>query len=424
MRKITKLSIFSGLLVLVMLAGLLGACTQEAPAPAAPAAPPAPIVIGEISAYTGPPATLFEHQKAGMQFAIDEINAAGGIKALGGAKLEMINLDHEFKAELAKEAAERLINKDKVDVFVMGSPSGFGVMIGEICEQAGISNWTLCVNTPEKTLQGFETVFSLPINSEMLGYVGLEYLKHIEEEYLGKKPQTIALLHADNEFNNQNAKAWTSHAPEFGYKVVGDVAYTWPSKDVTPFLLKVKATNPDVLFISDVGEGVQIERALDVQGWDPLRIGLQSSYMGSGIIESLGERAEGLPGVGWFVKGATPDSVTFADKFEAEYGYPADSFSGIGYQNIWVIKAAIEKAGSRDRMAIARAGRELVYTKKDGPFVLPYDGKIDFDETGQVPLGVASGTKMQVQNGAWVSISPPGEGIKFKFRDAWADWKK
>ncbi|MFC1969576.1 ABC transporter substrate-binding protein, partial [Chloroflexota bacterium] len=138
MRKITKLSIFSGLLVLVMLAGLLGACTQEAPAPAAPAAPPAPIVIGEISAYTGPPATLFEHQKAGMQFAIDEINAAGGIKSLGGAKLTMINLDHEFKAELAKEATERLINKDKVDVFVMGSPSGFGVMIGEICEQAGI----------------------------------------------------------------------------------------------------------------------------------------------------------------------------------------------------------------------------------------------------------------------------------------------
>ncbi len=383
------------------------------------------VLLGEISAYTGPPAIMMTHQKNGMELAIEEINAGGGIKALGGAKFKMINLDHEFKAELAKETAERLIYKDKVDVLIMGSPSGFGVMVGKIAEEAGISNWTLCVNTPEKTQQGFKTVFSLPINCAMAGFSTLDYLKDLEKKYLGKKPKTIGVLHADNEFTNQNAASLHKYAPEFGYEIVADVAYTWPSKDITPFLLKVKAANPDVLIISDVGEGVQVERALSVLDWHPLRIGIQSSYMNVGLIESLGERAEGLMGQGWFVAGATPDSITFAENFQKRFGYPADSLSGIGYQNIWVIKAAIEKAGTKDRMAIARAGRELVYTKKDGPFVLPYDGKIDFDdETGQVPLGIAIGTKHQVQNGEYVSIFPPGKGITFKFRDAWAEWKK
>jgi branched-chain amino acid transport system substrate-binding protein len=336
----------------------------------------------------------------------------------------MINLDHEFKAELGKEAAERLIYRDKVDVFILGVPSGMGVMIGKIAEEAGISMWTLCVNTPAKTQQGFKTVISLPINSDMLGYMGVKYLKYLGENHLSHMPKKVSLLYADTEFNQQNLRGLKKYAPKFGFEVGKTVAYPFPSKDITSFLLKLKAAKPEVLFIIDVGEGVMIERALAVLGWDPLRIGLQSSYMNTALIEALGKRAENLLSIVWFAEDATADAKKFAVKFKAKYGYDADSFAGVAYQNMRAIAAAVEKAGSRDRMAIARASRQLVYTRETGPLVLPMK-KIIFDETGQAPMEIHGAPGTQVQGGKFVSMMPPAKNVKFRLRDAWkAEWGK
>ena len=76
----------------------------------------ATVRIGNIEPMSGPSATLGQQGKAAREMALEEINAAGGIKSLGGMKLELIYADSESKPEKGVAEAERLINTEKVHV--------------------------------------------------------------------------------------------------------------------------------------------------------------------------------------------------------------------------------------------------------------------------------------------------------------------
>ncbi len=439
MNKKVIVRLVGALLVLVLLVGMFGACAKPSPGPApAPAPAPAPkpkiekVVIGEIAAYSGPIASITERVTNGQEMALEEINAAGGIKSLGGAKLEIIHLDHEWKAELMKEHVDRLINREKVHVLIQGSPSGFGVLVGKMANAAGIADYTILVNTPAKNEQGFNNVFSTPKNSRMIAYTTYEFMNFLADKYMSKKPKTIGLLYADTEYNNQVIEGAIKRAPEFGYEVVSDVVFPCPSKDLTSFVLKLKADNPDWLFINPIGEAVAIERALDVLGWDPLRIGVEGSYVETALIEGLSSRAENILSLGNYSEEATPAAKVFADNYRKKYGDDPDSMSAQGYQIVHVIAAAIEKAGAEGnwdtleyaRLSIIEASQKLVYTDKTGPLVQPYK-RIEYGPDGQVPLELTPTAGTQVQDGKFRKIYPEmAGGASMKFRDGWKKWMK
>jgi branched-chain amino acid transport system substrate-binding protein len=415
-----RLNVFLLVLALATLP-LLATSARSASSASKPAAT---IKVGEICDYSGPARAICGHQRAGFDLAFEHINAAGGIKSLRGAKLEMIHLDHEFKAALAKEQADRLINREKVNAIILGIPSGFGVMVGQMAEAAGIPYYPALVVTPAKTEQGFKNVFSVATTSPMISYAGYQYLDFLTKEYLSKKPTRVALLYADTEYNIEVLKGVNAQATEFGYQVVATVAYPFPPKDLTSFVLRVKAANPDVVMVSPAaGEGPLIDRTMDTLGYDPLRLGLMSAYMDLAYIESMGAKGENSVSIGWYAESMNADAKVFAGKFKARYGYPADSFAAMGYQIARVIGAAIEQAGSAEGKAIVEASRKLNYTKATGPMVLNYQS-IRFDPKGQVPRELTGTVGLQVVNGEYVSISPKVSGITFKFKDSWKDWKK
>ncbi|MBI2317604.1 MAG: ABC transporter substrate-binding protein, partial [Betaproteobacteria bacterium] len=300
-----RLKVFLLALGLVTLP-LLAASARSA---SSSAAPPKTIKIGEICDYSGPARAICGHQKAGLDLAVEHINAAGGIKSLGGAKLEMIHLDHEFKAALAKEQADRLINREKVNALILGIPSGFGVMVGEMTEAAGIPYYPALVVTPAKTEQGFKNVFSVATTSPMISYAGYEYLNFLAKEYLSKKPARVALLYADTEYNIEVLKGVNAQAKQFGYEVVSTVAYPFPPKDLTSFILRVKASNPDVVLVSPAaGEGPLIDKTMDTLGYDPLRLGLMSAYMDLAYIASMGAKGENSVSIGWYAEAMSADA--------------------------------------------------------------------------------------------------------------------
>jgi len=414
---------------------MFGACAQPAPAPSPAPAPAKPkievIKIGEVGAYSGPIASISERLKNGMQLAIEEINAAGGIKSLDGARLEITHLDHEWKSELAKEHVDRLINRDKVHVLIQGSPSGFAVMLGKMANSAGIAHYTILCNTPDKNEQGFNNLFSAPKNSRMIAYTTYELMDFLVDKYMSKKPKTVGLLYADSEYNNQVIAGAIQRAPEFGFEVVSDIVYPFPAKDVSPFVLKAKAANPDWLFINPIGEAVAIERALDVLGWDPLRIGVEGSYVETAFIEGLSDRAEDIISSGNYANDATPDSMEFADRYNQKFNDSPDSMSAQSYQIVYALAAAIEKAGAEGnwdtleyaRLSIIEASQKLVYTDKTGPMVQPYK-RIEFGPDGQVPMELTPTVGTQVQGGKFVSVYPEKPGITLNFRDSWKKWMK
>jgi branched-chain amino acid transport system substrate-binding protein len=406
--------------VMILLASFLVACSGT---PSGGSTKATTITIGDLAPYSGSVAVGMNHQRDGTKMAIEEINAAGGIKSLGGAKIELLSLDNEFKADATQAVAQQLVNNPKVSAIIYGAPSAYAVMVGKMADQANIAMWAMSTNTPAKTQQGFKTIFSIYPNSDMLGYYALQYIEFMGKTYLSSPPKNIAVLNADTEFNNTVAASIIKHASSFNLKVAGVVPYPYPSTDVTPYILKAKALGADMLLISETGEGIQIERALDSQGWDPLRIGILNAYMNTDTIKTLGAKAENLLGTAYFSDSSNADAAKFAQKFTAKYNYPADSYPAQGYQLMYALAAAIEKAGSTDRAAIVKASQALVYTPADGPMITPYKS-IKFDATGQTPMDQLATPGIQVQGGKFVSLFPQATGATMKFNDAWKQWKK
>lgn len=382
------------------------------------------VKLGHMADFTNGLRNMSISMQKGVDLAVEQINAAGGIKSLGGAKLEVIHADHQFKAEFAKEASIRLIEADKVSALVLSLPSGFGVMIGKIANDAGVPYYPILVVTPEKTKQGFKTLFCPIADSNQLANYCLKGMNFVTENYLSRKPAKIGYLYADLEYPRTVLNAVGTYAAEMGYEIVARVSYPFPAMDLTSYILKVKAANPDVVFCNTGGgEATLMEKTMYDLGYDPLRLGMFTSYMDIEFIQTLKERAENAIASCFFFEGLNDHSRAFGVAFSAKYGNAPDTNSAVAYQTIRVIAAAIEKAGSADRAAIIKSSQKIKYTRDTGPLILPYRS-IQFDETGQIPLSESGIVFSQVQNGKFVSIWPKQAGITMRFKDSWKNWKK
>src|SRR5688572_19808119 len=142
----------------------------------ATAAATGPIKIGEYGSLTGSTATFGQSTKKGIDLALEEINAAGGVK---GRRLEVIVEDDQGKPEEAAAVVQKLIHQDKV-VAVLGEvASSRSLAAAPICQQAGIPMITPSSTNPQVTLVGdyiFRVCFIDPLQGELLGRFARENL--------------------------------------------------------------------------------------------------------------------------------------------------------------------------------------------------------------------------------------------------------
>ena len=134
----------SGKAVLRRRALLTGAATL--PAIGGARGEPTPVTFAMISPLSGPWAREGELQRGGAEMAIDDINAAGGIKALGGAKVRLVQYDAGDSAEKAKNAAQRMIAQEANVSGGFGAwLSTFTLAVTEVTERAEIPWFTQVV---------------------------------------------------------------------------------------------------------------------------------------------------------------------------------------------------------------------------------------------------------------------------------------
>lgn len=412
-----------GLLVVCLAAvPVLASCQKAVPTPTPTPTPVEPVKIGELGDYSGPAASYGESMRKGHALALAEINAAGGIKSLKGAKLELIEVDHEWKPEVAKELAQRLIDRDKVSVLILGTPSGFGAMIGQLTDAANVAYYPSMVITSSLQKVGLKTMCRVSMTGYQLGVRSVDYVDFLATKYLNKKPTNLGVLYTDAEYPKDALDGMKYEAAKLGYNILIDMSYPLPLKDATTYITKIKAAKPDFLLICcQGGEAIMIDRAMMEQGYDPLKLGVAGAHADLAYLKNMGTAAENALTLLYSGRGISKDADTFFDNFKKVYGYDPDGFSAFAYQQLYVIAVAIEQAGSRDRAAIAEASRKLYYTKDTGPMVLNYKA-IAFDETGQVPTELSNITGLQVQDGKYVSLWP--EVGTMRFKDAWKAWKK
>ena len=196
-----------------------------------------------IAPLSGPWARQGTLVKFGAETAVAEINAAGGIKSMGGAKLELVAIDAGDSAEKAKNAAQRLVAQEPDVVGGMGAwLSTFTLAVTEVTERAEIP-WLTLSYADSITDRGFKFVYQSSPTAGWQSVNALPTILELGKAATGKAPASAGII-GDN---TASPVAFLKPMREggltkLGIKTAMDETYTPPLADATPLIQKVRST--------------------------------------------------------------------------------------------------------------------------------------------------------------------------------------
>lgn len=330
------------------------------------------IKIANIVELSGGGATAGTNFKNGVELAVKEINASGGIL---GKKIQTTTTDTQSNPGIAKGLTQKAIDND---VFAIFGPVFSGSIMVSMAEsrRAEVPNFT-GGEASSITEQGNPYVFRTSFTqADAMPKVA----RYINQQ---AKLKSIAIIYVNNDFGKGGLDAIKKALAATDTKVVAEISSESGQVDFSAAVLRAKQSNADGLFAySNEEESARLLRELRKQGWTKPVIG-ETTLTGQKVIELAGDAANGaVAHVGLTVDAPQPAIRAFRAKFEKEYKYVSDHNGMKGYSGIYVLKAAIEKVGKLDRKAVAAALHTLKVKAADQPGVLmdvSFDGKGDLD---------------------------------------------
>jgi branched-chain amino acid transport system substrate-binding protein len=341
------------------------------------------VKIGNIEPMSGPSATLGQQGKAAREMAVEEINAAGGIKSLGGMKLELIYADSESKPEKGVAEAERLINTEKVHVLTGCWNSAVTYPTTAVAERYGIP-FVVPVSVSDKiTDQGFKNVFRIAAKDSWWTRDQFTFLKDMQEEF-GTKIEKLAFVYENGDWGKGFATQWKTLAEEAGYKVVLDEPYPSTTTDLSPVVQKIRRANPDVLMlVSNAADAILLTNTIaEYKVKVKAIITSGGGHADPSFMKATGKNSQYLFDiVEWETDLNKPGAKEANDKYKAKNGENLTGEAVDAYLAMYVLKDALERAASLEPAKIREALATMNLT--DGPgMIVGYDA-VKFDATGQ-----------------------------------------
>src|SRR5271157_3546513 len=375
------------------------------------------VKIAMIVPLSGPWARQGQLLRMGAEILQDDVNAAGGIKALGGAKLEIIYADAGDSTEKAKNAAQRLLSDEPELAGGTGAwLSSFTLAVTEVTERASLP-WLTLSYSDAITNRGFKFVFQTSPTADHQAAETIPKALDLAQTATGKRPRTVGLIMDNTASPVSFAKPLRDGGFEkAGLKPVVDEVYTPPLSDATPLVEKVRSAKPDFLLLltSAMPDCKQVLEKLDefklARGKLPL-VGNGAPFGAPELLKTIdAELLEGLlfSVANWPLKG----QEDFIERFKKRTGEPWLTQDGLcGYGHTQILKAALEAAGAADKLKVADAIRAMDLTT--GPAAQCFPGPIKFDDKGRrvdVPMIFA-----QWQKGAPLSVYPTDRALAKPF---------
>jgi len=345
------------------------------------------VKVAMIAPMSGPWARQGKLMQLGADMAIDDINAQGGIKALGGAKLRLVVLDAGDSAEKAKNAAQRLVAQEPDVVGGTGAwLSSFTLAVTEVTERAKIP-WLTLSYSDLITERGFEYVFQTSPTAGTQAKNALPALLDLDEKATGKRPTTVGIISDNTASPISFMKPMREGGLEkLGLKLVVDEIFTPPLSDATPLVQKVRSARPEVLLMlpTSVPDDSLVLQKLKEFGLtrDRLPVVGNGAHLGSpDLLNTVGkELLEGMMTIvaNWPIKG----QEEIMQRFKKRTNEPFMTQDSIcTYGDIWIFKEALEKAGAADRAKVAEALRAMDTTT--GPARYFAGGRVKFEKNGR-----------------------------------------
>lgn len=363
------------------------------------------IKVGTLQPVTGALAFDGEAGQLGADLAIKAVNAAGGIKALGGANLVAVKGDAQSTPEAGVSEVERL-NSEGVCAIVGGFASPICLAATQAAARYNLP-YIVDVGVNDQIVnRGLKNTFRFAPGSSIVSALAIDNLVKLNDA-AGKPIKTIVLVHEDGLFGSGLAKLLQTELPKRGFDVIDSIAHPTPSRDMSNVALQIKAKNPDLVIPSSYyGEFVLLARTM-----------LQQHIKPKGVYAVLNGAASNFRFVKEFPDAAqyVIDTNHWYDPRNATAIALKKEVDGMGkfftynvalnYSAILLLADAIERAGSTDRSKIIAALETSTFSKH----IMPYGPTkfVNGQNTGAAPVNT------QVQ----------GAEIKVIFPDAFADAK-
>ena len=346
---------------------LLAACALLATAGSAFAQ--SVIKIANIVELSGGGATAGTNFKNGVELAVKEINASGGIL---GRKIQSASFDTQSNPGVAKGLTQKAVDDE---VFAIFGPVFSGSIMVSMAEsrRAELPNFT-GGEAAAITQQGNPYVFrtSFTQATAMPKVVG----------YITGKSKNLAILYVNNDFGKGGLDMVKKALAGTPTKVAAEISTEPGQVDWSAAVLRAKNSGADAVFVyTNEEESARALRELRKQGWDKPIIG-ETTLVGQKVIELAGDAANGaVAHVGLTVDAPNPEMRKFKARFEQEYKTISDHNGIKGYSGVYILKAAIEKVGKLDRKAAAQAMKGLQVRVAQYPGVLM---DVRFDQNGDL----------------------------------------
>lgn len=347
----TSAKMVAVLTVVLLMAGMLAGCGGMSSNE---------IKIGLLNEMTGGNATMGTSSANGAKMAIKEANAKGGVL---GKQIKAVVADNKSEPSEAANAMTKLATQDKVVAITGMFASSNAIAASSVAESAKVPFLAVGATNPkvtvdEKTSKVKDYTFRVCFIDPFQGTVGANFVLNSL-----KLKKTVMLVDSSSDYSKGLAAFFKDAFTKGGGTILGEEAYLQKDQDFKTILTKVKALNPEVLYVpgyyEEVGKIVKQARELGINipivggdGWDSpklVEIGTAPALNNTYFTNH------------YSVDDTSAASKAFVEAYKKEYGQAPDAMSVLGYDAANVLIDAIKRANSTEPAKI----REALAATKD-----------------------------------------------------------
>jgi branched-chain amino acid transport system substrate-binding protein len=357
--------------------------------------------IGALYPITGSFAQIGQGCANAAKLAVQMVNDAGGIKSLGGAKLNLILSDVQSDTTVTRTETERLITSNKLSAIHGCFASALTLIASEVAERA---NMPLLTGSSSDKLNGGRRYTFTPFSrASQFAQAQLQMSKLVTD-----KPK-VAVVFENTAFGTATSNGLREQAPGEGVEIVLFEPYSAGFTDASPLLNKVKASGANMLFaVSYLSDLILIIRTIKQLGLKISINGGSGGFVIPDFYKSVQKDAEGLLGVAHWNHDINADAQRVNAVYKKAYGEFLFEYAGGLVAQTYMIAAALERAASTDPQKVRDALASLDVSK--GYAAMCPGGRVKFDSNGKNiyahPVGV------QWQNADLVSVFPKEDARK------------
>ncbi len=345
-----------------------------------------PVNIGALYPVTGSFAQIGQACVNAAKLAVEMVNEAGGVKSLGGAKLNLVISDVQSDTTVTRTETDRLISGNKLSAIHGCYASALTLIASEVAERAKVP--IITGSSSDMLNKGRHYTFTPFARASQFAKAQLQMSKLVSG-----KPK-VAVVFENTAFGTSTSNGLREQAPGEGVEIVLFEPYSAGFADAGPLLNKVKASGADMLFaVSYLNDLILIVRTVKQVG---LKIGINGGSGGFVVpdfYKNVGALAEGLQGVAHWNHDVDADAQKVNAEYKKRYGEFLFEYGGGLVAQTFMLVDALERAKSTDPQKVRDALATLDVSS--GYAAMAPGGKVKFGPDGKNVYGHPVGVQWQ-----------------------------